>query len=73
MIKDNLQAFINFEQNDLAQLLLMVEFIYNNAKNASTNYKSFELNCGHYLHIFHNENLNPHLKLRNAEELSFKL
>ena len=30
-----LQAFVNFEQNDQARLLLMVEFAYNNAKNTN--------------------------------------
>ena len=41
-----LQAFVNFEQNNWARLLPMAEFAYNNAKNASTGYILFELNCG---------------------------
>ena len=36
-----LWAFVNFEQNDWAQLLSMAEFAYNNAKNASTGQTSF--------------------------------
>ena len=40
-----LQAFVNFEQNNWARLLTMAEFAYNNAKNASTGYTPFELNC----------------------------
>ena len=43
-----LQAFVNFEQNDWARLLPMAEFTYNNAKNTSTDYMFFELNCGYY-------------------------
>ena len=40
-----LQAFVNFEQNNWARLLLIAEFAYNNAKNASTSFTPFELNC----------------------------
>ena len=43
-----LRAFVNFEQNDWARLLLMAEFAYNNAKNASTGHTPFELNCSYY-------------------------
>ena len=41
-----LRAFVNWEQNDWAQLLPMAEFAYNNAKNASIGHTPFELNCG---------------------------
>ena len=41
-----LQAFVNFEQNDWGKILPMAEFAHNNAKNASTGYTPFELNCG---------------------------
>ena len=44
-----LQAFINFKQNDLVRLLLIAEFTYNNAKNATTSHMPFELNCGFHL------------------------
>ena len=44
-----LRAFVNFKQNDLARLLPIVEFAYNNTKNASTGHMAFELNCGYYL------------------------
>ena len=43
-----LWIFVNFEQNDWARLLPMAEFAYNNAKNPSTGYTSFKLNCGYY-------------------------
>ena len=47
-IEAYLLAFINFEQNNLARLLSLAEFAYNNVKNASTNYMSFELNCKYH-------------------------
>ena len=43
------QAFINFKQNDLVQLLSVAKFIYINAKNASTGYTPFKLNCKYHL------------------------
>ena len=68
-----LQAFVNFEQNDWARLLSMVEVAYNNAKNASTGHTSFELNCGYYPRVSCKENLDPHSKSKTAKELSFEL
>ncbi len=43
-MKAYLRAFVNFEPNDLARLLLMAEFTHNNAKNASTGHIAFKLN-----------------------------
>ena len=70
-----LRAFVNFEQNNWAQLLPMAEFAYNNAKNASTGYTPFELNCGYHPHVFYKEEeiLDPCSKSKTAEELSSKL
>ena len=39
-----LQDFVNFKQNDWAQLLSITEFAYNNAKNAGIGHITFELN-----------------------------
>ena len=50
--KAYLQVFVNFEQNNLTRFLLIVEFAYNNTKNASTSYPPFELNCSYYLCVF---------------------
>ena len=47
-IEAYLQAFVNFKQNDWARLLPIAEFAYNNAKNASTGYILFMLNCRYY-------------------------
>ena len=73
MIEAYLQTFINFEQNDWAQLFFMVEFAYNNAKNTSTSHLYFELNCEYHPQVFYKENLDPRLKSKTAEKLLFKL
>ncbi len=58
-MKAYLQAFVNFEQDNWARLLPMAEFAYNNAKNASTGYTPFKLNCGYYLQAFYKKDVNP--------------
>ena len=72
-IKAYFQVFVNFEQNNWAKLLPMPEFAYNNAKNASTGHILFKLNCGYYPCVFYEEDLDPRLKSRTAEELSSEL
>ena len=68
-----LWTFVNFEQNDWARLLPIAEFAYNNAKNTSTSFTPFKLNCGYHPWVFYKKDLDPRSKLRTAEELSFKL
>ena len=51
----------------------MANFIYNNAKNASTNYMSFELNYGYYPQVFFKDNINSCSKFHFANELAKKL
>ena len=51
----------------------MAKFAYNNAKNASTGYTLFELNCGYHPWMSYEEEVNPHTKLKSADELSAKL
>ena len=51
----------------------MAEFVYNNAKNASTGFKPFELNCGYHLRVSYEEDFDPRSKSRTVEELSSKL
>ena len=41
-------AFVNWGQNDWAQLLPIAEFAYNNSKNASMGHMPFKLNCEYY-------------------------
>ena len=51
----------------------MAEFAYNNAKNASTGYTTFELHCGYHPRISYEENFDLRSKSRTAEELSSEL
>ena len=57
-IEEYLPAFVNFEQNNWARLLLMAKFAYNNTKNSSTGHTLFELNCGYHLCVFFEEDTN---------------
>ena len=68
-----LRAFVNFKKNDSARLLLMAEFAYNNAKNASTGFTPFELNCGYHPRVFYKVDLDFRSKSRTADELFSKL
>ena len=68
-----LRAFVNFEQNNRARLLLMAEFAYNNAKNASTSYTPFELNCGYHPCVSYEEDINPRFKSKLADDLAREL
>ena len=51
----------------------MAEFTYNNAKNVSTGFTPFELNCGYHPWVSYKKDLDLHSKLRIAKELSSKL
>ena len=51
----------------------MVEFAYNNAKNTSTGYTFFELNCGFYSRIFYEEDVDLCSKLKTEHHLAIKL
>ena len=72
-IEASLWAFVNFEQNDWARLLLMAKFAYNNAKNASSGHMPFELNCGYHLRMSYEEDVDPCSKSNSANELSAEL
>ena len=73
IMETHMRAFVNFEQNNWARLLQMAEFTYNNAKNASTGHTHFELNCGYYLWMFYEENINPRSKFKSADRLLAEL
>ena len=51
----------------------MAEFVYNNAKNASTGHTPFELNYGYYLRILYKEEVDSCSKSKSADELSADL
>ncbi len=72
-MKAYLQAFVNYEQDNWVQWLLMAEFANNNAKNASAGHTSFELNCNYHPYIFYKEDVNPRFQSKSAGELTNKL
>ena len=51
----------------------MAEFAYNNARNASTSHRSFELNYGYHPRMSYKEDVNPRWQSNSADELSVKL
>lgn len=51
----------------------MVEFTYNNSKNASMGYTSFELNCGYHLWVFFEDKYDTRYRFFLANELAMKL
>ena len=51
----------------------MTAFAYNNAKNASTGYMLFELNCGYHPRVSYKENLNSRSQSKTVEKLSSEL
>ena len=53
----------------------MAEFVYNNAKNASTGYTFFELNCGYHFYVSYKEEkiFDPRFKSKTANELFSEL
>ena len=51
----------------------MAEFAYNNAKNASIGYISFELNCGYHLRVFFDEDIDSRSRSYSADKLAEEL
>ena len=72
-IEAYLWAFVNYEQNDWARLLPMAEFAYNNAKNTSTGYTPFELNCGFHPRVSYKEDVDPRSRSKTADQLATEL
>lgn len=58
-MKAYLQAFVNFKQNDWAELLQIAKFAYKNAKIAGTGHMPFELNFGYYSWIYFKKDVDP--------------
>ncbi len=67
------RAFVNFEQNNWARLLLMAEFTYNNAKNASIGHTPFELNCGYHPRASYEEDVDPRSQSKSVDKLATEL
>ena len=51
----------------------MVEFAYNNAKNASTGQMPFELNCGYHPWMLYKEDIDLRSQSKLADKLSAEL
>lgn len=51
-MKPYLKVFVNFKRDDQAKLLLISEFIYNNANNPSTCHKFFESKYDYHFQMF---------------------
>lgn len=51
----------------------MPKFACNNAKNISTSHTDFKLNCGYYLRIFFEKDIDYCLKTHSAKKLDKKL
>ena len=51
----------------------MAKFAYNNAKNASIGFTSFELNCRYHPRVFYKKDLDPCSKSKTAEEIFSEL
>ncbi len=47
----------------------MAEFAYNNAKNASTGYISFNFNCGYHPRVSFEKDVDPCSRSRSTNEL----
>ena len=68
-----LKVFINYEKDNWAKLLLIVEFAYNNVKQASMEYILFELNCKYCLHASYKENIDPCSRSKAVDKLTKEL
>ena len=51
----------------------MVEFVYNNAKNASTGHTPFELNCRYHPWVSYKKDIDSHSKFKLTDKLLAKL
>lgn len=51
----------------------MAEFVYNNAKIASTGYIPFKVNYGYHSQMSYTENIHPHSKSKLADKLLVEL
>lgn len=64
---------MNWKQNDWTYLLLIVNFIYNNLKNAIIGHIPFKFNFGYHLWVFFEKKCNIYSKYSSANRLDMKL
>lgn len=72
-IKAYCRVFINYQQDNQVQLLLIAEFTFNNTNNASTGHMLFELNYKYRVLVFYEKNVNPCFQSKSAKKLATKL
>ena len=72
-IKAYLRAFINWEQNNWAKLMPIVEFTYNNVKNANIGHTPFRLNCSYHPRVSFQEDVDRRLRSCSTNKLAEKL
>ena len=51
----------------------MVEFVYNNSKNASTSHTLFWLNCGYHSRMSYKKKVDPYSQSKSTDELLAEL
>ena len=73
MMEAYLRAFVNWEQDNWAKLLLIAEFAYNNAKNASTGHILFKLNCGYHPKVSYKEDVDSYFRSCSINKLAKEL
>ncbi len=72
-IHSYLQAFVNYQEDNLAQLLPIAKFAYNNAKNASTKHIPFEFNYDYHSYVSYKRDVNPRSQSKSADKLATEL
>ena len=68
-----LRTFVNWKQDNWAKLLLITEFAYNNAKNASISHTPFKLNCDYHLRVSLEKEVDSHSRSCSTNKLVKKL
>lgn len=61
--------FLNEDQNDWANHMLIAEFVYNKDKNISIGHTYFEINCDYHPHNFFVDEVDSCLRSRTANKL----
>ena len=67
------KIFVNWKENNWARLLLMAEFVYNNAKNTSIGHILFELNHNYHSKVLLKEDVNFCSRSCSVDKLAKKL
>lgn len=73
ILETSLRVFLTCEQNNWVRLLLMVKFVYNNAKSASTGHMPFKLNYGYHPRMFFEDEVDLYSRFCSANKPAKKL